>query len=687
MKRSHSELRDVLHLPLPHPAHRTRSISAAPSLPSQRHDFHHLLAQVPALLTIIGPYLDLPLKLTQLPRLHRSFPVLPPACFRHDAVELSSQSLLLSLTASPARLALLRHVSSLSFTPQRHADKELFAQLVLPLFTPPHSLDFSHLRSLALSGEQQKNFTLSLIFSDPTAYPALRALRLSTAQPYPSTPNDRWDVSALSQLPALTDLTLSGVGLSPRAFLFLLCNLSLHSLDLSDRIVLTRFDADDHKLPADGVLPSLTLRTLLLPDFDPDEDSPLIDLVLAGLTQRCEVRQGEADESMSSGDDRRQGLAHLQLACTKLSDCTLGTIASISSLDSLDLICSPLVNPLPLYDAATHTPRLPLLRHLCLTGVSDCEDEIDAQAVSAMLGAHLGFLLSYSRQLRILELDVLEVWPYTGEDVRPIVMVALQCRQLRALRLSGERQSHATEKPEQLSAPHLLLPQGPLSHLHSLYFDSLPIDEADLAIVLEHCPSLQDCRLQRLGHLAVEDALLILGSKCPQLRRVEFALSDTAAGSTTARPIEAGALQPALFSCLSVLSITANFGNDSVVQTAFIANLVALLRSATKLHYLRLDVPLDLRLLAPFASLSSLHAFRAWRRLPTALHRHFQSGLGVRQQRPQVLCREEVLSGSEMERAERARCGWSDEHGSEDTYMFAEAGGRVAFFAALGQPG
>ena len=684
MKRSHSEQSGVDHLPLPHPAYRVRCVSAASTSPPFVHDLPYLLSHVPGLLTVIGPYLDLHTKLTQLPRLHGYFPQLPPACFQTDAVDLSSPPLLLALTASHPRRALLRHVAAIAFSAPAKPDPSLLSQRVLSLFTPPHSLDFPFLHTLALSMEQQAGYALSQLFSSPTSFPSLRTLRLSTNQPYPSTPDDRWDVSALARLPVLRSLTLAGVGLSPASFLFLVCSLPLQSLDLSDRVLLTRFGAEDSDLPVAGVAQSSTPHTLFLPDYDADKDGALIDSVLAGLAQQSVAKDWPPTE-MRTSTERDRGLAHLQLACTKLSDATIGHIASISSLATLDLVCSPLINPLPLYDAATNTPRLPALRHLSLTGVSDCEEEINAQVISAMLGAHLSFLLSYSRQLHILELDVLELWPYTSEHVMPFVMVALQCQQLRALRLSGERQSHSIFKPEQLSAPPLLQPAGPLIHLHSLCFDSLPIDEADLSIILEHCPSLQDCRLKRLDSLAVEDALLTLGGKCRLLRRVEFTLSSTAAGSTIARTITPSVVHPTLFPCLSVLSISADISTQEAAQSAFVGNLVSLLQSSSNLHYLRVDMPVALHLLTPFASLSSLRGLRAWRRLPAALHRYFQSGLSVRHDRPSMLCRDVVLSDSEMERVERARCGWSDEQGVDDSYVFVEAGGREHFFAAIAE--
>ena len=696
MKRSHSDKDGVDHLPVPHPTIRARSISASSTFPPPIHDIHFVLSQVPGLLTIIGPYLDLKVKLTQLTRLHRSFPALPPACFQSNEVDLSSPQLLVALTASPTRLALLRHMAAIAFDAVAATDSQLFVQRVLPLFSPPRSLDFPFLHTLTLSMAQQKDYSLAQLFSSPASFPSLHTLRLSTNQPYPSTPDDRWDVTPLSHLPLLRTLTLSGVGLSPHSFLFLLQSLHLHSLDLSDRVLLTRFEAVDNEMPAIGVVPSETLRTLFLPDYDADEDGVLIDAVLSGLAQQCVVSDNTGGgEWQQRSSDGRRGLAHLQVACTKLSDCTIGHIASISSLATLDLVCSPLINPLPLYNAATNTPRLPALRHLSLTGVSDCEDEFDAQRISAMLGAHLGFLMAYSRQLHILELDVLEIWPYTTEHVLPFIMVALHCPQLRALRLSGERQSHSLIKPpEPAPGPPLLPPRGQLVHLHSLHFDSLPLDETDLSIVLEHCPSLQDCRLKALECLAVEDALLTLGGKCRQLRRLEFTLSSTAAGSTIVRAIDPTLVHPTLFPCLAVLSITADISTDVAAQSAFVNNLVQLLRSATQLHFLRLDIPVALHLLAQFAALTSLRAFRAWHRLPAALHRYYQSELVVRHsgsgmRSNGMLCREEVLPGVEMERVERQRCGWLDDSDSgsgwDDTYVFVEAGGREGFFAAIGQ--
>ncbi len=689
MKRSYSDHSGAEQLPLPHPVHRLRSVPTASILGASVHDLRYVLLQVPALLTVIGPYVELRVKLTQLPRLHRSFPPLAPACFRSDAVNLSSASLLLVLTATPPRLALLRHVAAIAFNSHAAADTLLFSQRILPLFASPPLIDFPNLHTLALSTDtQQRHYTLSQLFSSSTTFPALQTLRLSTNEPYPSTPNDRWDISPLSRLPVLRSLTLNGVGLSPHSFLFLLCSLSLDTLDLSDRVVLSRLEAEVTELPLAGVVPASTLRTLFLPDYDAEVDGALIDAVLAGLAQLCVVsRELDTSQTRISGE-RGQGLAHLQVACMKLSDVTIDHIASISSIATLDLVCSPMINVLPLYHSATLTPRLPSLRHLSLTGVSDCEDEIDAQRISAMLSAHLGFYMAYSRQLHILELDVLQLWPYTSEHVMPIIMAALQCPQLRALRLSGERQSHSILKPEQLSAPALLQPHAPLAHLHSLYFDSLPIDEADLSILLDHCPALLDCRLKQLESLAVEDALLTLGGRCRQLRRMEFVLSSAAAGSIIARSIEASVMHRTLFPCLRVLSITADVGADAATQSIFVTNLVRLLHSASQLHYLRLDVAIALPLLAPFVALSSLQAFRAWRRLPSGLQEWFQSGLSVRVGAiggPMVSCREEAWSEGEMEAVERTRCGWSDEQVSDDTYVFVGAGGRKGFFASIGQ--
>ena len=694
------------------------------------------------LLTAIAPFLTLREKLLQLTRLSHAFPVLTPACFRRDDINLNT-TYVKAIAASKRHQYLFSQLQSLSYVyqpPQHTVDGEQqvddkkdgervkegeqqlqpssayqqFVHLIMPLSSSAATSVFPALLSLTVVADP--HFTQSTCNELFAALPHLSHLSTLHFATHDKDTGERVTSVALSELrhcPALRQLTLDNHAIDHRTFV-LLCTLPLAHLDLSG-VKLIRSLSSDVTSPAMAarLLDSTaqrygsSWRSVLLPKAKQEADEQVIDAVLNAYFQHVDAPATMDVERASSCHSATPAVLEYLNCNSQISSSVYSSLASLTSLTTLDLdgvrVNADTLEVSPFFTPSL-APRLPQLVHFIsprnYREVADDDKDKQLQRVNQF---YISFLVAYSSQLRTMRLKV----PDTCLCI-DIVNAVFKCHQLRKLTLSlysyayGEEET--VELPEQPVTPAV-----PLLQLHFLKLHGLPLTDVGLAALLRACPNVENLKLAKSDMLTM-DGLEAVGLSCPLLRRLtlkscEFILAGSGRESLNLQcaPMGEGSgyvmadgIVRRIFPSLTILSIV-NYaqgggGVDEYSPLDYSPSALRLLVSllcCSPLAYLRLHIDLTTAELLIFSPLTHLYFLRASNTLPDPLHRFFTDRLdGVEVLMPSVVA-QRLLNDERVSEEEMRRSWLAKARVAESPSLFVSEAvfdgltGREAFFRAL----
>ena len=575
---------------------------------------------LPELVELILSFLPPSHKLLQLSHVCRAFPALCPSSFSEDRLSVTD-AVIKAVGRDPNLLSRVRQIDV-------SARQAWEGRGPGPPALPPAIFAFVGARvvDVHVSMWATEVVDLSSVLRSLRPLPLLHKLVLR-ADKDKYGPGGQWErqrvvrassLQLLRQLPALSDLTLSGLAL-PLGSMEFLCSLLLERLSLEAAEIVGDDGAHRPAVTALAAPATRSLRALSLP---------------AGLGRAPDAKAEALRVLRAYGEDRAHApvqLAYVDCMAVDKDDELQRALFFIPSLSQLSLVVTSTELAETLW-RSSHTRSLPALQHLQLrfAGTSALrrdvvrQDDLSGTAeprewLAEVAPACIAFLASY-----VAQLHTVDIGPLPKADVgEALAQAALRCCAVRTLLLSGVyRESNNTEHRFDHNLDCSRLRFTPLPHLHTLRLSHLDLSHAQLQALLQACPALQDAELVALPAFSL-DLLPAIGRSCRHLRQLT---AKDCAKDVFSRPVQplaahAGGHSDALFPHLLSLSVDISgicgcCGVAAPAQST-VQWLADLLRPSSAPAFAFLYVEFDHKGcdLSPFAALTGLRGFylrRGW---------------------------------------------------------------------------